>query len=222
VTAAVSIAVAPHPLLDVGAFVTRLPAPIRELVPRPLQLPEPGEWLPSDEWLSNKMRAEVSELVRKLLRHGGYKPAGRGKPASEYLLGAAREKRFPVINPVVDLCNHFSLSTQLPISLVDLDLATPPLSIAIAPRGTTYVFNASGQVIDASGLLVLFDAHGPTGTPVKDAQRTKTHPDTRTTLTIVWGTIELPSATRSLVESYGDVLRRAFAGASVEDVILTT
>ena len=49
------------------------------------------------------------------------------------------------------------------------------------------MFNPSGQVIDASGLLAVFDAEGPTGTPVKDAQRTKTHDGTRATLSIVWG-----------------------------------
>ena len=32
---------------------------------------------------------QVRQDVRDLLRHGGYKPTGRGKPASEYLVRAA-------------------------------------------------------------------------------------------------------------------------------------
>ena len=59
---------------------------------------------------------------------------------------------------------------------------TGALQIAVAPAGTTYVFNPSGQVIDASGLLRVPDAIGPTrARQVKDAQRTKTHDATRAT-----------------------------------------
>ena len=35
--------------------------------------------------------AELKAGVRALLRFGGYKPSGRGKPASEYIAGAARK-----------------------------------------------------------------------------------------------------------------------------------
>ena len=37
------------------------------------------------------------------------------------------------------------------------------------------------------GLLCLFDAEGPCANSVKDSQRTKTHPGTRSTLSVVWG-----------------------------------
>jgi hypothetical protein len=42
-------------------------------------------------------------------------------------------------------------------------------------------------VFDASGLICLFDGHGVSATPVKDAQRTKTSATTTRTLCIVWG-----------------------------------
>src|SRR5512135_1942198 len=43
----------------------------------------------------------VRQAVRDLLRRGRYKPTGRGKPASEYLLRTAQEGAFPSIHPAV-------------------------------------------------------------------------------------------------------------------------
>jgi DNA/RNA-binding domain of Phe-tRNA-synthetase-like protein len=211
-----AIAVAPHPLLDAGAFVTRLASPIGSIATPPAvtALAAAGARAPLAS--SDDVRAHV----RALLRHGGYKPAGRGKPASEYLVGAAAEGRFPAINAGVDICNVVSLHSGLPISLVDLDRVTGALSIAIAPAGTTYAFNPSGQVIDASGLVCLFDELGPTGTAVKDAQRTKTHAETRATVTIVWGTVALPGRTAATVQWYRELLA-GIEGAAVEDVVMT-
>ncbi|HSA24208.1 MAG TPA: hypothetical protein P5076_22295, partial [Myxococcota bacterium] len=37
----------------------------------------------------------VRERVRAMLRHGKYRPSGRAKPASEFLLRAALEGTFP-------------------------------------------------------------------------------------------------------------------------------
>jgi DNA/RNA-binding domain of Phe-tRNA-synthetase-like protein len=113
-----------------------------------------------------------------------------------------------------------SLHSGLPISVVDLArLAPGRLAIEIAASGTTYAFNPSGQVIDASGLVCLVDADGPTGTPVKDAQRTKTSADTRATLSIVWGTRALPGRTADTVRWYRELVA-AVPGATVEDAKL--
>ena len=122
----------------------------------------------------------------------------------------------PAINAAVDACNVVSLHSGLPISLVDLDRIDGDLTIRIAPAGTTYVFNPSGQVIDTSGLVCLYDAQGPTGTPVKDAQRTKTHDDTRAALSIVWGTNALEGWAEKTAAFYQSLLREH--GAQVEDV----
>src|SRR5690606_14984603 len=46
--------------------------------------------------------------ARDMLRHGRYKPTGRGKPASEYLLRALAEGDFPRIHAVVDVNNLVS------------------------------------------------------------------------------------------------------------------
>jgi DNA/RNA-binding domain of Phe-tRNA-synthetase-like protein len=215
--AGVKITVAPHPLLDAGAFVARLAAPMGSIpTPDAVRAPAAIPLASSDD---------VRAAVRALLRHGGYKPAGRGKPASEYLAGAAAEGRFPAINACVDACNVVSLHSGLPISLVDLarvDLGAGAgaLRIDVAPPGTSYVFNPSGQTIDAAGLLALFDAAGMvTGTPVKDAQRSKTADDTRAMIAVVWGTRALPGRTAATVAWYRELMA-AIPGAATEPVEL--
>jgi DNA/RNA-binding domain of Phe-tRNA-synthetase-like protein len=199
----------PHPLLEIGVFVTRLDGPMTgsPQIDALLAPAAVGPMTSSDA---------VRTAVRDLLRAGGFKPAGRSKPASEYLVSAHAEARFPRINPLVDACNAVSLHSGLPISLIDLELAVPPLRVGVAPAGTTYVFNPSGQVIDASQLLCVFDAEGPTGTPVKDAQRTKTHDGTRTALSVVWGTTALAGRTREATRWYRELVA-TIAGATVSD-----
>jgi DNA/RNA-binding domain of Phe-tRNA-synthetase-like protein len=204
--------VAPHPLLDLAAFVTRLPAPLGEL-------PSP-EWLralmlPSAE-APFKSDDAVRAAVRDVLRADGYKPTGRGKPASEYLLRAAAEPGLTSINLAVDACNAVSLHSGLPISVVDLERATPPCSIAVSQAGSEYVFNAAGQIIDVAGLPCLFDASGPCANAVKDAQRTKTSDKTRVTLSIIWGAKALAGRSAAVAEWYRALLTRA--GATIEAV----
>ncbi|NVB80054.1 MAG: hypothetical protein HOV81_16795 [Kofleriaceae bacterium] len=210
-----TLSVAPHPLLEPGVFITRFSSPLSDLVtPDAVQaLIDRRSTAPLIS--SDNVRAEV----RQLLRHGGFKPSGRSKPASEYLVSAHDELRFPRINAAVDACNVASLFSGLPISLVDLDRTVGDLAIRISPPGTSYVFNPSGQLIDASGLLAVYDAEGPTGTPVKDAQRTKTHDGTRTTLSIVWGTSALAGRTREATTWYRELMA-LIPGAVNEDVEL--
>lgn len=161
------------------------------------ELPEPLERLPSPPWLVDLLRLDAEApvrgsealrtAVRDLLRAHGYRPTGRGKPSSEYLVGAVGEGRLGSINAVVDAGNVASLHSGLPISVVDLDLCKEPLSVAVPGPGSKYVFNRSGQEIDVAGLLCLCDAEGPCANAVKDAQRSKTTPATRRVIAVVWG-----------------------------------
>ena len=214
-----TIVVEPHPLAEICAFVTRVAKPMVEATTPPAirALAQPGAVAPLGS--SDAIRT----AVRDLLRHGGFKPAGRSKPASEYLVAALAEGRFPQINALVDACNVVSLHAGLPISLVDLDRLDRPdreaLPIRVMPPGTSYAFNPSGQVIDASGLLCLCDAQGPSGTPVKDAQRTKTHDGTRAALAIVWGTRALPGRTAATERWYRELVAQV-DGAVIEDVAI--
>jgi DNA/RNA-binding domain of Phe-tRNA-synthetase-like protein len=193
----------PHPLLDLRAFVTEFPRPLGEMPSPPgllaLLRPDAAAPLCGDD--------AVREAVRRLLRHGGFKPTGRSKPASEYLLRAARDGTLSPINLAVDACNAVSLHSGLPASVVDLDRARPPLRVGLATAGAAYVFNASGQTIDVVGLVCLFDADGPCANPVKDAHRTKTGPQTRRTLSLVWGTTALPGRADAAVAWYRELLR---------------
>lgn len=212
---ALTVSVAEHPLLEVDAFVTRFARPLAELATPPgvLMFLEPQATAPICS--SDTVRAEV----RALLRHGGFKPAGRSKPASEYLYAVQQEGKFPAINAAVDACNVVSLHSGLPISLVDLDRTHGALRIAIAAPGTSYPFNPSGQLIDVSGLCCLMDEDGPTGTPVKDAQRTKTHDGTRVALSIIWGTRTLNGRTKKTGAWYRDLVA-TIPGATIEPVDL--
>ena len=204
---AISITIDDHPLLAAGAFVTEFPGSLAEMeVPSSLSaLLQPGAMAP--------MSADDAcrKAVRDLLRVGGYKPTGRGKPASEYLIAAVSGGTLESINLAVDACNAVSLHSGLPISVVDLGLARAPFRIGIAGEGESYVFNAAGQAIDLEGLLCLFDADGPCGNGVKDSQRTKTRGETVRTLSVLWGTRGLPGRTEKAVGWYRGMLDAAGA-----------
>jgi len=188
---AVSLAYDPHPLLAQAAFVSHFPTPLGSL-PAPPWL---SAGLASDAPAPVARSEPARQAVRDLLRHGGYKPTGRSKPSSEYLLRAAEQSALRAINVAVDACNVVSLASGIPISVIDLDRAGVPLRVALAREGS-YVFNASGQEIELAGLLCLFDASGPCANAVKDSERTKTSAATQRTLSILWG----PSACAAQVE----------------------
>jgi DNA/RNA-binding domain of Phe-tRNA-synthetase-like protein len=200
----------PHPLLDLRAFAADFPRPLGQ-TPSPPELTallslEAAAPLQSDD--------AVREAVRALLRQGGFKPTGRSKPASEYLLKAVREQLLAPINLAVDVCNIVSLHSGLPISVVDRDRVREPLRVGLAAAGSSYVFNASGQSIDLGGLLCLFDAEGPCASAVKDSHRTKTGTETRRSLSLIWGTNALPDRAAQAEEWYRSLLKQH--GASLE------
>jgi DNA/RNA-binding domain of Phe-tRNA-synthetase-like protein len=209
------LTVDPHPLLALHALRSTLPRALGDLPSPPalLSLLDPAAAAPvgADD--------SVRAAVRELLRHGGFKPTGRSKPASEHLLKATAEGRLGPsqgINLAVDLCNVVSLHSGLPISVVDLERAVAPLRVGLAPAGARYVFNASGQVIDIGGLISLFDAEGPCAGPVKDSQRTKTHAGTVETLVLIWGPQSLASQVEATADWYASLLREH--GATAEPV----
>jgi len=210
----VELTVAPYPLLQLRAFVTQFPEPLGKLPHQTYQdLLAPGARAPV------RGREEVRVAIRDLLRHGGYKPTGRGKPASEYLVRAAAEGKLGPINAAVDVGNAVSLHSGLPISVVDVDRLRAPVRVDVAPAGARYVFNAAGQEIDLEGLVCLFDAEGPCANAVKDAERTKTSDATLTTLTLVWGASAAGNLVEEAVGWAWELLGRV--GATVDTVELT-
>ncbi len=204
------IIIEPYPHFKPAIFSTQFPTSLAEFAS--------PEWLV--ELLSIEAPApvqrseEIRKTVRDLLRHKGYKPTGRGKPASEYLVRAAENGYLGSINAPVDTCNVVSLHSGLPISMVDLEKASPPFLIKPGEPDTSYVFNQSGQEINVSGLLCLHDAAGPCANAVKDAQRTKTSEETRQTLSIIWGPETLKNQTETALAWYVELLVKM--GAMVE------
>lgn len=208
------VRVLPHPALRARLFTSEFPRPLGESA--------------TPAWLTALFALEADtpvrrdeplrEAVRALLRHGGYKPTGRGKPSSEYLVRAVGDGQLGSINLAVDACNAVSLASGFPISVVDLARAREPFSIALGAADAQYVFNASGQVIDIEGLLCLCDADGPCANAVKDAQRTKTTPATTRTLSLVWGCAGFEERLERTVRWYRELLERA--GATTGDVEL--
>jgi len=193
--------VRPHERLELGLLAARC---------------EPD--LASPEWLRELLAADapapigrdeaVRGAVRDLLRSKTYKPTGRGKPASEYLVRAAEEGKLGSINAAVDLNNVVSLHSGLPISVVDVERLSPPLEVGLAGEGASYVFNASGQEIRVDGLLCLMDAEGPCANAVKDAQRTKTGAQSCELLYLLWGTREISGRTRAALDWLAELAER--------------
>lgn len=119
------------------------------------------------------------KACRDMMRIGSYKPTGRGKPASEYLLRAASESNFPRINTAADINNYISLAYLVPISLWDTDkIAADSWLFRTGADGEQFVFNPSGQTIGlkdlVSGYAVAGGEETPVVSPVKDCQQTKT------------------------------------------------
>jgi len=159
---------------------------------------------PSPEGLLAEIRESVARAVeakdtpesvsrkaaaRDMLRFGTYKPTGRGKPASEYILNAAAEGQFPLINAIVDINNLVSLESLLPISVVDLDRAGGArFAVRRGREGESYVFNPSGQVLQLRDLLLgaRLPEDSPCASPIKDCQATKTHEGTTRVLGLVY------------------------------------
>jgi DNA/RNA-binding domain of Phe-tRNA-synthetase-like protein len=203
----VSITVDPHPLLRMATFTTLFPAPVgRQSSPA---------WLvallgPNAEPLFAPDEA-LRSAIREMLRSTGFKPTGRAKPASEYLLRAARDGLLGSINVPVDACNAVSMHSGFPISVVDLDRAREPFRVGVAEAGQSYVFNRAGHEIDLAGLLCLFDAEGPCANAVKDAQRTKTSDETTRTFSILWGCVGHEPRLAEASRVYQDILSRAGA-----------
>lgn len=156
------------------------------------------------------------QAVRGMLRFGSYKPTGRGKPASEYLLGAARDGSFPRVSALVDLNNLGSLEALLPASILDLARAgTRRFLLRRGRPGESYVFNHTGQTIELRDLLLAATLPGdePCVNAVKDAMRTKVQADTREVLVIVYGTRALRARVEEAASRFAARLQ-AFAGAS--------
>ncbi len=140
--------------------------------------------------------ADIKPRVRRMLRHGRYKPAGRGKPASEFLLREAERGRLQPICAPVDVNNAVGLESGLPGSVFDAALSGPELLLRRGRPGEHYVFNQTGQQIALEDLLLVCcrtpEGFAPCGNPVKDAMATKIGPATRDVLAVLYLPADTP------------------------------
>lgn len=134
--------------------------------------------------------AERKAAVRRMLRYGNYKPSGRSKPSSEYLLAAALRGDFPLVNGPVDVNNAVSLEWGYPASIFDMEISGCNLLLRRGVAGETYIFNPSGQSINLEDLLCACRLEGgswePCGNPVKDAMATKVTESTGSIVAIIY------------------------------------
>jgi DNA/RNA-binding domain of Phe-tRNA-synthetase-like protein len=192
--------------------VTQFPSPLGKLprdVYRDLLAPAPAAQ-------SGEQR-EVRTAIRDLLRHGGYKPTGRGKPASEYLVRAAAEGKLGPINAAVDVGNVVSLPRVYPSAWWTWSASGPRPG---GPRARRHPLRLQRLRPGdrPRGLLCLFDADGPCANAVKDSTRTKTSDQTTTTLTLVWGALAAGDLVDEAVGWAWELLGRV--GATVDLVEL--
>ncbi|MBL8968873.1 MAG: hypothetical protein JNG85_17855 [Spirochaetaceae bacterium] len=156
--------------------------------------------------------------VRDMLRHGSYKPAGRAKPSSEYLLSAALAGDFPLVNAPVDANNAASLEYGYPASIFDLAATGPRLRLSRGAPGEAYVFNPSGQTIELEDLLLVRREAGGAweacGNPVKDAMATKVFESARNVVGVVYApAAEPPADLEACAARFAELLARG-AGAA--------
>lgn len=138
----------------------------------------------------------VRVAVRDVLRSAGYKPTGRGKPASELLFSLAQKRAFPRIGNLVDANNLASLEHALPISMFDADRLGPEPAVRFGRAGESYVFNGSGQSMELVGLPVVCRGgqREPIGNPVRDSMLGKVHEGTTRVVAVVYSSRALSDA----------------------------
>ena len=150
--------------------------------------------------------------VRNMLRFGAYKPAGRSKPSSEYLLAAALAGEFPTVNGPVDANNEVSLRWGYPASVFDLGKSGTELQLSRGRPGESFVFNPSGQEIDLEDLIVIRRREDgvwkPCGNPVKDAMATKVFESARDVAGVVYAPLTDPKADlEACAARFAEILR---------------
>ncbi|MET0287585.1 MAG: phenylalanine--tRNA ligase beta subunit-related protein [Polyangiales bacterium] len=164
----------------------------------------------------------VRGTMRDVLRVGGYKPTGRGKPASELLLAMAQKEGLPRIGNLVEINNLTSLESAFPISIFDLELLGSDPLVRFGRAGESYVFNNAGHAMDLAGLPVVCRASGePVGNAVRDSMQTKVRASTRGVLVVVWGARSLITELSAASERIASLLH-THAGASAVEVEFAT
>ena len=209
------ITLQPHPSFYPKAFRCRFPKNIGEFTDT--------ELLPVRHYFQDNVGAPIPKVdtkqkIRDMLRHGGFGPSGRNKPAHEYLSVPLKRDGFPNKR---DQCRCRCVQCDFlhsgpPISVVDFDRLKPPLTLELCPKDCAYPFNPSGQIFEGRRTIGVVGSTRTFCNPCQDSQRSKTSDKSRNTLTIVWGHKDLKSHTEAALEWHQSLLRTL--GCELEDV----
>lgn len=138
---------------------------------------------------------QMKKGVRSILRNFGFHPSGRNRPASEFLVKDVTNRGgFNFINNVVDINNHISLKTFLPISVLDLDVTGHDLAIRLGMQDENYVFNKVGQTLSLKNLVVIasrYEGIKAFGSPIKDSQESKIFEKTKNIMVCIYTSANL-------------------------------
>lgn len=152
--------------------------------------------------------------IRSLLKAYGFHASGRNRPASEFLVKDLQNRgTFNAINNAVDINNHLSLVTHLPISILDREKCGDKLCLRLGCEGESYVFNREGHELSLKHLLTIAKGDhtmAPCGSPVKDSQATKVFETTTSLVGVVYTskTITPENDLRALMQRFEELLRR--------------
>lgn len=162
------------------------------------------------------------KIIRNMLRFGGFKPTGRNKPASEYIINNAINNNFPYIYNAVDINNLISLLYFLPVSTIDAGKTNKDFSIKEGKKDEEYIFNQSGQIIDIEGLITVYDGTVPIANPIKDSQLTKLSEDTKEIAVFIYSSKDLYSTSQlsDIIIFYEDLLKKFLNARIIESNII--
>ncbi|PKL51004.1 MAG: hypothetical protein CVV42_01500 [Candidatus Riflebacteria bacterium HGW-Riflebacteria-2] len=164
--------------------------------------------------------------IRSLLKTFGFHPSGRSRPASEFLFKDLQNRgSFNFINNVVDINNHISLVSHLPVSTFDLDKSGYELCLRVGLDDESYVFNREGQTLALKKLMVVARQggdHAAIGSPVKDSQASKVFEETRNVAVIIYssGNLTPENEMQLLLERYMLLLKKETGAEKLESAIL--
>ncbi len=164
--------------------------------------------------------------IRSLLKAYGFHPSGRNRPASEFLVKDLQGRgSFKSINNIVDINNHLSLLSHLPISILDREKTGDHLCIRVGTENESYIFNQEGQDLSLKHLLIVARSDGdlaPFGSPVKDSHATKIATTTHNLVGFVYATPTTApiEAMQQWLKLFADLLRSEGKASDVSWEIL--
>lgn len=164
--------------------------------------------------------------IRSLLKTFGFHPSGRSRPASEFLFKDLQNRGgFNFINNVVDINNHISLCSHLPISVLDTDKSGCELCLRVGFDDESYVFNREGHELALKKLLVIARQggdHAAIGSPVKDSQATKVFAETKNIVFVVYTSSNITSEEElhTMLNGIGQLLKAEAGASSVTSQVL--